>query len=101
EKGKIARSRDLALAGASVAATIALARAGKGLISGLAERLAGDLSHFGDAATHTIAPGDLTRIVVQDGVLMARLVAPVALATMFTGVAVHGFQGGWSFTPTN
>ncbi len=40
EKGQIARSRDLALAAASVAATIALARLGGRLMSGLGERLA-------------------------------------------------------------
>ena len=101
EKGQIARSRDLAVAGASVAATIALARFGERVMTGLAERLAYDLSHFGDAATRPIAPGDLTHVVVRGGTLMATLVGPIALATMVVGVAVHGFQGGWSFTPSN
>ena len=101
EKGQIARSRDLAVAGASVAATIALARFGERVVTGLGERLAHDLSHFGDAATRPMAPGDLTNVVVQGGALIASLVGPIAVATMVTGVAVHGFQGGWSFTPTN
>jgi len=66
---------------------------------GLGERLAADLSHVGDAAVRTIEPGDLTRLVVQGGVLLATLVGPIALATMVAGVTVHGFQGGWSFAP--
>ena len=49
EKGQVARSRDLALAAAAVAATIALAKLGGRLIDGLTERLALDLTHFGDA----------------------------------------------------
>src|SRR5215211_5526141 len=99
EKGRIARSRDLAVAGATVAATMALATYGERLMVGLGERLAADLSHVGDAAVRTIEPGDLTRLVVQGGVLLATLVGPIALATMVAGVTVHGFQGGWSFAP--
>jgi flagellar biosynthetic protein FlhB len=100
EKGRIARSRDLALAGASVAATIALASFGGGLVVGLGERLASDLSHLGDVALRPIEPGDLTQLVLHGGALLASLVGPIALATMVTGVAVHGFQGGWSFAPS-
>jgi flagellar biosynthesis protein FlhB len=100
EKGRIARSRDLALAGASVAATIGLATFGSRLVVGLGERLASDLSHLGDAAIRPIAAGDLTGMVLQGGALLASLVGPIALATMLTGVMVHGFQGGWSFAPS-
>jgi flagellar biosynthesis protein FlhB len=99
DKGQIARSRDLAVASASVAATIALARLGGTLWNGLGERMAADLGHFGDAPMHTITGGELTRFVMQGGLLVATLVAPFALTTMITGVVVHGFQGGWSFAP--
>ena len=99
EKGRIARSRDLAVAGASVAATMALASYGERLVVGLGERLAHDLSHFGDAGIRTIEPGDLTHLVMQGGLLLATAVGPIALATMVAGVAVHGFQGGWNFAP--
>ena len=99
KEGKIARSRDLAVAGASVAATIALARMGGRLMSGLGERLSSDLGHFGDHALRPISGGDLSHLVVTNGVLIGSLVGPIAMATMITGVAVHGFQGGWSFAP--
>jgi flagellar biosynthesis protein FlhB len=99
EKGRLARSRDLAVAGATVAATMALASYGERLVVGLGERMANDLSHFGDAAVRTIEPGDITRVVMQGGILLVTLVGPIALATMVAGVGVHGFQGGWSFAP--
>jgi flagellar biosynthetic protein FlhB len=99
EKGQLARSRDLALAAASVAATIALAKLGGRLMSGLSERLAADLAHFGDAPLHTINGSDLSGLVMQGGVLIGMLVGPLAAATMVAGVMMHGFQGGWSFAP--
>src|SRR2546426_701392 len=100
ERGQIPRSRDLALAAASVAATIALARFGARLIVGLTERLSGELAHFGDAPMRTVTSGDLTQLIVSGGVLLGSLVAPIALATMVAGVGMHGFQGGWSFSPS-
>jgi flagellar biosynthetic protein FlhB len=99
KEGRIARSRDLAVAGASVAATIALARMGGRLIYGLSARLGNDLSHFGDSPLRPVSGGDLSHLVVAGGTLIASLVGPIAMATMITGVAVHGFQGGWSFSP--
>jgi flagellar biosynthetic protein FlhB len=99
EKGQIARSRDLALAAASVAATIALAQLGGRLVSGLAQQLRRDLEHFGDAPLKTVTAGDLTGLAMQGAGLIAFLVGPIALVTMVAGVAMHGFQGGWSFAP--
>jgi len=100
KEGRIARSRDLAVAGASVAATIALARSGGRLVEGLGHRLGRDLSHFGDAPLRPVSGGDLSHLVIDGGALIASLVGPIAMATMVTGVMVHGFQGGWSFAPT-
>jgi flagellar biosynthetic protein FlhB len=99
KKGQVARSRDLALAAASVAATIALAQLGGRLMHGLADRLAGDLAHFGDAPLAELAEGDISTVVLQGAILLALLVGPIGLATMSAGVAMHGFQGGWVFAP--
>ncbi len=99
EKGQVARSRDLALAAASVAATVALARFGSRLLSGLAEHLASDLAHFGDAPLATLSAGDINSRVIQGAGLIALLVGPIAIATMVVGVGMHGFQGGWVFAP--
>ena len=99
EKGQIARSRDLALAAASIAATMAAAWFGQRLVTGVMGQLAHDLAHFGDAPLQDIGSGDLRALVISNGMLMAMLVGPIALATMVAGVAMHGFQGGWSFAP--
>jgi flagellar biosynthetic protein FlhB len=99
EEGQIARSRDLALAAASVAGTVAMARLGDRLVDGLARRLADDLSQL-----HTIAVGDITAgalqgLVVSGAGLIGWLVGPIAVATVAAAVVMHGFQGGWSFAP--
>ena len=99
EEGQVARSRDLAIAAASVAATIATARLGARLMTGLTERLTIDLANFGHAPLDTISAGDLQQVIVTGGSVLALLVGPIALATMAAGVAMHGFQGGWSFAP--
>jgi flagellar biosynthetic protein FlhB len=99
EKGQVARSRDLALAAAAVAATIALAKLGGRLIDGLTERLALDLTHFGDAPLEPISAGDVTSQAIQGAMLIAVLVGPIAVAAMVVGVGMHGFQGGWVFAP--
>ncbi|HLG55870.1 MAG TPA: EscU/YscU/HrcU family type III secretion system export apparatus switch protein [Vicinamibacterales bacterium] len=99
EKGQVARSRDLALAAASVAATIAVAKMGGRLATGMAERLSRDLAHFGDTPLKAITAGDINGRVIEGAGLIALLVWPIALATMTVGVAMHGLQGGWSFAP--
>jgi flagellar biosynthetic protein FlhB len=98
KKGQIARSRDLALAAASLVGTIALAQLGGRLLHGLGERLARDLSHFGDDATGTIGSTDLANLVGDNGTAFVWLVGPIALATMIAGVVTHGVQGGLSFS---
>ncbi len=98
QKGQVPRSRDLALAGATVVATIALGRFGERLFGGLAQRVSRDLSHFGDAPLRPVAGGDLSSLVVSAGLLIGNLVGPIAAATMVAGIVVHGFQGGWVFS---
>src|SRR5688572_15494520 len=94
KKGQVARSRDLAVAAASIAATIALARLGGRLLSGLGEKLASGLTHFADNPMRTVTEGEMTGLVIDGGSTIALLVGPIALATMVVGVATHGFQGG-------
>ena len=53
-KGQFVHSRDLAIAGASVAATMALAGLGGYLLEGLASRLALDLAQFGTNPMRTL-----------------------------------------------
>ena len=99
KKGQVARSRDLALAAASVAATFAVARLGGRLIGGLEERLTGDLLRVGDAAARDLTAPEIAGIVTSGAGLIAWLVGPIAITTMAAAVGMHGFQGGWSFAP--
>jgi flagellar biosynthetic protein FlhB len=96
KKGQVVRSKDLALAAATVAAVIALGRLGGRLVQGAAERLAADLSHFGDSPLQPIAAGELTATIASSVITLAVLVGPIALATMVVGVGAHGMQGGWN-----
>ena len=99
KKGQVARSRDLAVAAASVAGTIALGRLGARLMAGLGDRLASDLAHFGDAPFRTVTTGELVSVIASGGTAIALLVGPIAMATLIAGVAMQGVQGGWNFAP--
>ena len=99
KKGQIARSKDLAMAAATVAATFALARMGGNVVSTLADRVTTDLGHFGDHPLRDITGPQLTGIVIGGVQLIALVVGPIGLVTMAAGVGMHGFQGGWNFAP--
>ena len=98
KKGQVARSRDLAMAIASVAATFALARLGGRLVTGLEGRLATDLARVGDVAHQDITGQQLAAMAAGGAHLIAWLVGPIALATMIAAVGAQGFQGGWTFS---
>jgi flagellar biosynthesis protein FlhB len=99
KKGQVVRSRDLAVAAASAAATMALAGLGGRVLDGLAARMVADLSHLGDAPLRVVTAGDLNSLVLGAGGFIAILVGPIAVCTMVAGVLVHGLQGGWNFAP--
>jgi flagellar biosynthetic protein FlhB len=98
KKGQVARSRDLAVAAATVAAVIALGRLGGRLLNGMADMLTHDLSHFGDAPTTTVTAGDLNGLLINGLITLTVLVGPIAIATMVAGVGAQGLQGGWNFS---
>jgi flagellar biosynthetic protein FlhB len=99
EKGQIARSRDLSIAAASLAAVMAAAWFGRYVIVELTNRLAHELAHFGDAPLDDIGGGDLRAMILNNGLLLVMLVGPIAVATMVAGIGITGLQGGWSFSP--
>jgi flagellar biosynthetic protein FlhB len=98
KKGQIPRSKDLAVAAASIAAVMALAQFGGRLLVGMAEKLAHDLTHFGDAPLRTVTAGDLNGLVINGLVALTVLVGPIAVATLVAGVGAQGLQGGWNFS---
>ena len=99
KKGQIPRSKDLAMAAATVAATFALARMGGNVVYRLTERITTDLGHFGDDPLRDITGTQLTALVISAVQLIAAVVGPIGLVTMAAGVGMHGFQGGWNFAP--
>ncbi|HEV8395348.1 MAG TPA: flagellar biosynthesis protein FlhB [Vicinamibacterales bacterium] len=99
KKGQIPRSKDLAMAAATVAATFALARMGGRVVTALTERVSGDLSHFGDHPLRDITGPQMAAMAVGGAQLIAMVVGPIALVTMTAAVGMHGFQGGWNFAP--
>jgi flagellar biosynthetic protein FlhB len=99
KKGQIPRSRDLALAAASVAATFALARLGGRLVSGLEGELSDGLERLGDVAARDLTGSEIAGMVASGAGVIAWLVGPIAITTMVAAVGMHGFQGGWSFAP--
>jgi flagellar biosynthesis protein FlhB len=99
KRGQIPRSKDLAMAAASIAATFALARLGGHVFYALGERLSSDLAHFGDEPLRDITGPQMTAVVLTAAKLIAVVVGPIGLVTMAAGVGMHGFQGGWNFAP--
>jgi flagellar biosynthetic protein FlhB len=98
-RGQFVHSRDLAIAGASVAATMALAGFGRHLFEGLATRLTTDLEQLGNNPLRAVTTGELNGLVLGGGGFIAVLVGPIAFCTVAAAVLVHGFQGGWSLAP--
>jgi flagellar biosynthesis protein FlhB len=99
KKGQVIRSKDLASAAAAVAATFAIVRFGGHLLHQLSEKLAADLSHFGDDPLGSVTTGEVTGMVLTGSYLLAILVGPIALITAAAGAGIHGLQGGWNFAP--
>src|ERR1051325_7567071 len=82
KKGQIARSKDLAMAAATVAGTFALARMGSHIVSALADRVTTDLAHFGDYPLRDLTGPQLTALVMSCVQLIALVVGPIGLVTM-------------------
>jgi flagellar biosynthetic protein FlhB len=99
KKGQVARSRDLAVAAATVAAAIALGRLGGRVLNGLSERLSADLYHLGDNPMRVVTEGELGALVIGAGALIGVLVGPIAAATVCAGVGMQALQGGFNFAP--
>ena len=94
DKGQVARSRDLALAAASVAATIALAKLGGRLIVGLTNPCRRTSRTSAMRRSRRSRPVT-SPSAINGALLIGLLVGPIAMATMVVGVGMHGFQGGW------
>jgi flagellar biosynthetic protein FlhB len=99
KRGQIPRSKDLAMAVATIAATFALGRLGGNLIYRLSDRLAADLARLGDNPLRQITGAEIDAVAVSSLQLIALIVGPIGLVTAAASVGTLGFQGGWNFAP--
>lgn len=97
-KGQIPRSRDLALAAASLATALGMAQlAGAGVVQ-LARILTAALEHFGDRPAATISHGALVALTMQQLTYLGLLAGPIALAAAGGAVGAYVLQGGLVLT---
>lgn len=100
ERGQVPRSRDLSVAAASLAVTMACDYYGSAVLEKLSGRLALGLSTFADRPLRTLTPVELTSGLIADAAGMALVVAPLIGAAAVVGVGTTIAQGGWVVSST-
>jgi flagellar biosynthetic protein FlhB len=101
EKGQVVRSRDLVVAFASLAITLALASTGASMMARLAARIGTGITRIGDRPLVSVSPNDLSTMVATDMGLLALMVGPLLLTAAVVSVAGNVAQSGWVFAPQN
>src|SRR5262249_27428271 len=99
KKGQIARSRDLNVALASLAATAVLTATGAAGVRRLGIHVADVLEHLDRAATHDMQPGSVAPLLVSGGALRAIIIGPLVMVSAGTGIVAAVAQGGFNFSP--
>jgi flagellar biosynthesis protein FlhB len=99
ERGQIARSRDLAVAASSLAATATLGFVGPPGIRRMGDGLVGALVRIGQPPGHDLRPEDVTGLVTSQAPLLLLIVGPIALTAVAVGVMTAFAQGGVTFAP--
>jgi flagellar biosynthetic protein FlhB len=101
EKGQVVRSRDLVVAMASLAITLALASLGGSMMARLAARVGGGLARIGDKPLATVSPNDVATMVLGDLGLLAIVAGPLLVTAAIVAVAGNVAQSGWVFSTQN
>lgn len=100
ERGQVPRSRELSVAAASLAVTVAFDYYGQALLEALSGRLARGLSTFADRPLRTLTPAELTSGLMADAGGLALVVGPFVAVAAVVGVATTVAQGGWVISST-
>lgn len=100
ERGQVPRSRDLSIAAASLAVTMAFDYWGSALLQKLSGRLALGLTTLGDHPLRTLTPVELTSHLIADASGVAIVVGPLIGAAAVIGVGTTIAQGGWVVSST-
>jgi flagellar biosynthesis protein FlhB len=96
--GQVAISRDLSSAFGTLVATSVLVGSGAVLLSRMAREVVSTLHRLGDSPTRDLTIPDLTTVVYSSGILMARVVGPMALAAAAAGLFVSFVQTRFNFS---
>jgi flagellar biosynthesis protein FlhB len=96
--GKIARSRDLALAGSMAATTMALVWSGRGMMDALGQAVSSALAHLDRFPSRDLRADEMGLLAVDGFGTFARVIAPVAGTALISTVALFAVQGGWVFS---
>jgi flagellar biosynthetic protein FlhB len=98
-RGQVIRSRDLAIAIALVAVTIALGRFAPAMAEQLGHRLVAGINTAGDRARVPLTSSDIGLLVRADGWLFLMIVGPLIGVGAAAGLAGNVVQSGWNFAP--
>jgi flagellar biosynthetic protein FlhB len=86
DSGKVARSRDLSVAIAALAVTIALTRLGPALVAQLSSGLGNGLTRLGNTPTATITTVELSALVLSNGWVLLLAVGPLLVVGGVAGL---------------
>jgi flagellar biosynthesis protein FlhB len=100
ERGQVPRSRELSVAAASLAVTIAFDYFGPALLQRLSGRMAMGLATFADRPLRTLTPAELTSGMIADALGLALVVGPLAVVAAVVGVGATVAQSGWVVSAT-
>ncbi len=100
EKGQVPRSRELSVAAASLAVTIAFDYFGEALLQRLSGRMALGLATFADRPLRTLTPIELTSRLIADASGLALVVGPLVAVAAIVGVGATVAQSGWVISST-
>lgn len=100
EKGQVPRSRELSVAAASLAVTMAFDYFGEALLQRLSGRMALGLATFADRPLRTLTPVELTSGMIADAGGLALVVGPLVAVAALVGVGTTVAQSGWVISST-
>jgi flagellar biosynthetic protein FlhB len=99
KRGDVPRSADLVAAVSLLAVTFVLVRSGAAAMVRLQAHLSESLARLAEQAGAALTPETLGTMVVDDGLLLAVLAAPVMLTAATAGLIGNVVQSGWVFAP--
>ncbi len=99
KRGDVPRSADLVAAVSLLAVTFVLVRSGAAAMVRLQAHLSASLTRLAERSDLALTPEALGTMVVDDGLLLAVLAAPVMITAAAAGLVGNVAQSGWVFAP--